>query len=136
MKTTIKKTTKLFLMLIIALTFSCSAEDGAIGPAGANGADGIDGIDGNANVTSVLFESFVLVIGDNNFAVPELTQEIYDTGFVYSYARNPAASVWEEIPISNNGSIQLETVISVGNVKLKSTFNQTADIRFVLVASN
>lgn len=45
------------LLVLSALLFSCSGEDGATGPAGPPGADGTDGADGNANVIVFHFGS-------------------------------------------------------------------------------
>ncbi len=136
MKNVISKTKYVLMALIMVTAFSCSPEDGADGAQGPAGPAGQDGQDGNANVTSVFFANFNLVTGTNDVSVPEITQEIFDSGFVYSYVRLPGASIWEEIPISSNGSVQLETIIEVGNVRLESTFTQTLDLRFVIVASS
>lgn len=50
MKKLISKSKYVVLALIVALTFSCSAEDGADGEQGPQGEQGVAGTDGNANV--------------------------------------------------------------------------------------
>ncbi|WP_103071285.1 collagen-like protein [Aquimarina sediminis] len=151
MKTKKLKLQYFFLAVITLLTFSCSdGEDGAVGPAGpqgeqgtdgqdgTNGQDGTDGENGNANVVSVLFEDQTISNGDNVFDIPELTQEIFDNGFVFGYVTVTGNDYWETLPISSGGDIILEIdKIEVGKATLRATFNQSnLRLRFVLVASS
>ena len=90
--------TKILVLLLtcIALTFattSCS-KDGDTGPAGPagidgvdgqDGADGVDGTNGNANVVSVLVPGVDITIGRNTISLPELTEDIFNNGFVIGY---------------------------------------------------
>lgn len=153
-----KTTMKLFLfafMVISLITTACS-KDGETGPAGiagtngadgmdgtdgVNGADGVDGAagqDGNANVTSVLFEDQTISDGTNVFAVPQLTQAIYDTGIVYAYVTVNGNDYWEVLPLSSSQQIILEIDrIAIGEITLRATFNQSnLRLRFVLVEGN
>jgi len=105
MKTTIK-IYAIAVVLLTLVTTACSkdGETGPIGPQGqqgqdgqdgSNGQDGQNGQDGNANV--IYSEWFTVVqedwdgLGSNKldytFDVPELTQEIEDTGTVLIYHR-------------------------------------------------
>ncbi len=131
---------KLMVMALGAiLILSCSGDDGEDGIDGINGIDGVDGADGadgNANVVSVLVSGVDIVIGDNTIDLPELTQDIFDTGFVIGYTRVPAnTDSWESLPVVIGSEVRLDfTEIQVGSVILESTFNQTLNFRFVLVA--
>lgn len=129
-----------FLMGCLIMT-ACSPEDGADGAAGPQGlqgtagTDGLDGQDGNANVSSVLLQNVAIVVGNNNFDIPELTQDILDNGLVYAYAQTLSSTFWEPLPIATGGSIILDIDrIFVGSVQLTATFSQNLNIRFVLVA--
>ncbi len=137
------------IALILVLT-SCSAEDGVDGINGINGANGVQGVtgvtgatgnpgqDGNANVVSVLFENQTLLIGDNVFDIPELTQEIFDTGLVHVYATRTGSSYWEILPISSGGQIVIKVhQIRVGRVILRTT-EEVFDVvfKFILVEGN
>tara|TARA_R110002050_G_scaffold204522_4_gene340244 strand:- start:179527 stop:180027 length:501 start_codon:yes stop_codon:yes gene_type:complete len=140
MKNTFVKT-KLFLMGICAvLTLSCSSEDGndgAIGPQGIQGEQGPDGEDGNANVTSILFEDQTILIGNNDFAIPQLTQEIFDNGVVLAYLKGTDGS-WQPLPLIQEGNIALDIDrISVGNIRLTATFTSlNLNFRFILIKGN
>ena len=140
-KTTITKTKYVLLALLVAFSFSCSPEDGndgAIGPAGTNGVDGANGTDGNANVVSVLIENQAVSTGITTFSVPELTQDIFDTGVVYGYVTVNGNDYWETIPIVSGGSVMLDIdSIRVGEIDIETTFNQSGlNFRFILVASS
>ena len=52
MKHFIRKFKLVMAAMLIVLAFSCSAEDGAIGPAGPAGTNGVDGADGENNGTN------------------------------------------------------------------------------------
>ena len=151
MKTSILRFKYFFLSMLFAFALSCSTEDGedgAIGPQGiegpagidgtdgADGADGADGQDGNANVVSVLVSGVSIITGTNTVALPELTQDIFDTGVVFGYVTvSGNTSRWESIPVVIGGSVVLDiTEIQVGNVILDSTFDQVLDFRFVVVS--
>ena len=133
----------LFLMVIVGFV-SCKGEIGPIGPDGTdgtdgvNGTDGVDGEDGNANVTSVLLEGSAIVIGNNDYSVIELTQDIYDNGVVLGYAQLPAASFWETLPLvdpsTNLVMLDIDRIY-VGTIRLVSTFaNPNVNLRFILIA--
>ncbi|WP_103864530.1 collagen-like protein [Aquimarina sp. I32.4] len=151
MKTKKLKLQYFFLAIITLLTFSCSdGEDGAVGPTGpqgeqgvngqdgTNGQNGVDGQDGNANVVSVLFEDQTISNGDTVFDIPELTQEIFDTGLVYAYVTVTGNEYWETLPLSLGQEIILEIdKIEVGKATLRATFTQSnLRLRFILVASS
>jgi len=146
-----------FGLMILALTLtSCSPEDGADGSTGlqglqgaagadgvdgvdgADGADGADGVDGNANVSSRLFEAFPVAIGDNVFDVPEITQDILDNGFVHAYINVTGTDTWFAVPYSianATGTIDVNIdTITLSTVNLFSSFAQTLNVRFVVVA--
>tara|TARA_R110000868_G_scaffold289544_4_gene549772 strand:- start:295 stop:804 length:510 start_codon:yes stop_codon:yes gene_type:complete len=136
--------TKLFLMGVCAvLALSCSSEDGnegAIGPQGIQGEQGTagqDGEDGNANVTSILFEDQTILIGNNDFAIPQLTQEIFDNGVVLAYLKGTDGS-WQPLPLIQEGNIALDIDrISVGNIRLTATFTSlNLNFRFILIKGN
>ncbi len=104
MKTKKIKSQYIFLILIVLFSFSCSdGEDGAIGPAGPQGEQGVNGQDGNANVVSVLLEDQTISNGDTVFEIPELTQEIFDSGFVFAYVTVTGNDFWETLPLSIGG---------------------------------
>jgi len=144
------KTTMKFLMLVcitLAISITSCSKDGDTGPAGpagingqdgTDGMDGMDGQDGNANVSSVLVSGVDITIGTNTIMLPELTQDIFDAGFVIGYVTVPGSTTrWESIPVVVGGNVILDiTEIRVGNLLLESTFDQTLDFRFVVVAGN
>ncbi|WP_344924852.1 collagen-like protein [Aquimarina addita] len=150
MKTTLKFLTYFTMAFALIITsISCEGEDGmdgadgvqgvagADGADGQNGADGTDGEDGNANVISISFDAYAISTGQNEFEVPELTQEIYDNGFVYGYTTVNGNAFWETLPIVIGGETRLDIDrIEVGKIILTSLFDQTLDFRFVLVAGN
>ncbi|TSE06794.1 MULTISPECIES: hypothetical protein [Aquimarina] len=138
MKTKKVKSQYIFLILIVLFTFSCSdGEDGAIGPVGPQGEQGVNGQDGNANVVNVTIDDFDLEIGNNVIDIPELTQEIFDTGFVYGYVTVPGNTFWETLPLSLATDVALEIDrIEVGQLTLRSTFAQNLRFRFILVESS
>ncbi|WP_271770162.1 collagen-like triple helix repeat-containing protein [Aquimarina algiphila] len=142
MKTKKVKSQYIFLILIVLFTFSCSdGEDGAIGPAGPQGEQGVNGQngqDGNANVVSILLEDQTISNGDTVFDIPELTQEIFDSGFVFAYVTVTGNDYWETLPLSLGQDIILEIdQIEVGKVTLRSTFTQSnLRLRFILVESS
>lgn len=138
---TIMKFFKYGILVLILVLSACSAEDGVdgqIGPQGPAGADGANGQDGNANVVSVLFENQTISNGDNVFDIPQLTQEIFDTGIVYAYVTVTGNNYWEVLPLSLGQQIILEIdKIEVGKATLRATFNQSnLRLRFVLVEGN
>lgn len=133
----------LYAILLVGLT-ACSAEDGTDGTDGIDGMNGIDGTegpigqdgqDGNANVVSILFEDQTVVTGINTFTIPELTQEIFDTGVVYGYVTVTGNEYWEVMPLSLAGNIILEIDrIRIGELDIKTTFDQSnLRFRFVLI---
>ncbi|WP_400070380.1 hypothetical protein [Zobellia russellii] len=160
MKTKFKFFMSLIMVFSIAI-ISCS-KDGDVGPAGPQGAQGVQGVpgqdgadgvdgtdgtdgtngqdgeDGNANVVSVMFEDKDIVVGDNPFDMSELTQEIFDTGFVLGYARNPSNTFkWESLPIVISNEVRMDIdEIRVGGLIVHSIFNQTLSFRFILVEGN
>ncbi|MFK5877896.1 MAG: hypothetical protein QM478_00215 [Flavobacteriaceae bacterium] len=128
-----------FVLFLSFAVSSCSGDDGAMGPAGTDGADGTNGTDGNANVTSVIMLGESITIGYNNFAVSELTQDIYDSGVVLGYTTVSGNSFWETLPVISaaDHTVMLEIDrISIGTITLLSTFDQTLNFRFILIASN
>lgn len=138
MKHLVLKTKYVVLALLVALSFSCSPEDGEDGMDGAIGPAGPAGQDGNANVTSVLFENQTINNGDTVFNIPELTQDIFDHGIVYAYVTVTGNDYWEVLPLSLSQDIILEIDrIEVGSATLRATFTQSnLRLRFVLVAAN
>ena len=129
------KTMKIFAYTFLAIFLtlaSCSGEDGIDG---AQGEQGVPGEDGNANVTSVLFDSIDITIGENNFDIPEITQDIYENGLVMIYAQNPDDTIWLPLPIiDGSGNIQLKfNTMSLGAVQVISILNATINIRFVII---
>lgn len=113
-KTNTMKKASLFLVLSIFL-FNCSpedGEDGAIGPQGEQGIAGLNGQDGNngeqgpqgeqgeTGTANVIYSSWIAnnfpepPILDNraNFTIeiPELTDEIKNSGLIQVYARRPS----------------------------------------------
>ncbi len=141
-----KKTMKLFGIAFMALSLtltSCSKDgddglDGAQGEQGipgTDGQDGEDGEDGNANVTSLLLEDQTISTGDNVYDVSELTQEIFDTGFVFAYVTVNGNDYWETLPLSISQQIILEIdKIELGRITLRSTFTQSnLRLRFIFV---
>ncbi len=137
---TIMKFSKYGILVLILFLSACAEDgvDGQIGPQGPAGADGANGQDGNANVVSVLFENQTISNGDNVFDIPELTQEIFDTGIVYAYVTVTGNNYWEVLPLSIGQQIILEIdKIEVGKATLRATFNQSnLKLRFVLVEGN
>ena len=145
MKTIISRFRYFFLSTLLVFALSCSTEDGedgAPGPqgiqgtAGVDGQDGQDGEDANANVVSVFLPGVSITEGTNNIVLPELTQDIFDNGFVVGYvtvAGNTTA--WETIPVVVAGEVILDiTRIRVGSLDLDARFDQVLDFRFILVA--
>ncbi|KAA1246311.1 hypothetical protein [Aquimarina sp. RZ0] len=139
MKTKMKFLT--YFILVFALVFtstSCEGEDGMDGINGVDGeigAQGPAGQDGNANVLSVLLENQTINNGDTVFDIPQLTQEIYDTGIVYAYVTVTGNDYWEVLPLSLGQQIILEIdQIEIGKITLRATFTQSnLRLRFVLV---
>ncbi|WP_299891986.1 hypothetical protein [uncultured Lacinutrix sp.] len=133
MKNLVLKTKYLVMSLIVTFTLSCSPEDGEQDPQGEQGAPGLDG---NANVTSVLFEDQTINTGDNLFNIPELNQDIFDNGIVYTYVTVTGNDYWETLPLSLGGDTILEIDrIEVGSATLRATFTQSnLRLRFILVA--
>ena len=138
MKIILLKLKPLFFVLFIILSFSCSPEDGEDGEIGPQGPAGIYGIDGNANVISVLFENQTINTGDNEFMIPELTQDIFDDGFVFAYVTVTGNDYWETLPLSLGQDIILEIdKIEVGQATIRATFTQSnLKLRFILVEGN
>ena len=141
MKNSILKLVVLALCTILVL--SCSGEDGEDGVPGLQGiegpagADGADGVDGNANVVSVFIPEVAITVGRNTIMIPELTEDIFNNGYVIGYVTvSGNTNVWETIPvIVGAGDVALDiTQIRVGELFLDSTFDQVLDFRFILVA--
>ncbi|TVZ52186.1 hypothetical protein [Dokdonia sp. Hel_I_53] len=137
---TLKKLTYLTFVVLSLFTTACSddGEDGMDGIDGIDGEQGPAGEDGNANVSSILLENQTITTGNTIIDIPELTQEIYDTGIVYAYVTVTGNEYWEVLPLSSSGSIILEIDrIEVGRVTLRSTFTQSnLRLRFVLMEGN
>lgn len=142
------KTIKFFTYAVVVLFLglaSCSTDGedgmdgmdgapGAQGVAGEDGADGQNGEDGNANVASVTFNAYSIVIGNNEFSIPEITQDIYDNGLVMGYVTVNGNDFWETMPIVSSGSVILDVDrIYLGGLRVVSTFNQTVNFRFVII---
>ncbi len=128
------KTKYMLLALIIALTLSCSPEDGEIGPQGLAGKDGKDG---NANVTSVILEDVSLLAGTNKFSIPELTRDFVNNGLVLGYAGQ--ASAWYTMPVidhSDNSTIIDISLLTDGEIRIYSKVDISTDLRFVLIEGN
>jgi len=130
-KNAILKTKYVLLALIIGLTFSCSPEDGEIGP------QGLAGEDGNANVTSIIIEDVSLQVGiSNHFSIPELTRDIVNNGVVIGYVGQ--ASAWEPLPlIQNDSKIIAINLLTDGQIRVYSKIDiSNIDLRFVLIEGN
>lgn len=157
MRTILSKTNYLLLSLLVILAFSCSAEDGATGPEGPQGVQGAQGPQGekgdkgdpgdsgDSGVVSVVLEDQTLSLGENEFSVPQLTQDIFDNGLVYAYITGDP-TIWLSLPVSqlqNLGTDEepilasvtvVEMVgIEVGKVIISSIVEGVTDVRFVLV---
>jgi hypothetical protein len=86
------------LLVLSALMFSCSGEDGATGPAGPAGADG------NANVTVFQFGSVTTTTGNINYTLL-VSQGLIDSSLVLGYY-NPsteAPTAWYPVPGLGSG---------------------------------
>jgi len=123
MKTKFFSLQSVFFILIIFGLVACKGEIGPPGADGIDGIDGIDGVDGvdgengndgvdgedgedgedgNANIISSdwfvpAWEADVLYSVNNQSAtidIPELTQEVFDSGVVLAYWKNNAGHVW------------------------------------------
>ncbi len=80
------------ILVLAAFMFSCSGEDGAIGPAGPAGADG------NANVVSYQFASQTTTTGTIIYEFAA-TQGFVDSCLILGYFKTTAGSVtWYPIP--------------------------------------
>ncbi len=131
MRNVILRTKYVLLALIIALTFSCSPEDGEIGP------QGLAGEDGNANITSIIMEDVSLHVGgSNNFNIPELTRDIVNNGVVFGYVGQ--ASAWEPLPlIQNDSEIIAINLLTDGQIRIYSKIDiSKIDLRFVIIEGN
>lgn len=158
MKTILSKTNYFLLALLVVLAFSCSAEDGATGPAGPQGEQGAQGPQGeqgeqglpgegsDTGVVSVTLEDQALSLGENEFSVPQLTQDIFDNGLVYVYITGDP-TIWLSLPVSQLQNLGTEeepvlasvTVVEmvgmeVGKVIISSLVEGVTNIRFVLVS--
>ena len=115
-----------FALGVIAMAF-CSPEDGKTGPAGPQGEQGIPGEDGNANViysdwfalgtytdkhTGYINSTTVAIVYE--FDVPELTQEIFDKGFVSVYFSG--SGILRELPTNPLGKVFIEHFIEPGKL--------------------
>lgn len=129
------KNTLLFLFMVSAIVCTSCSSDGEDGMDGEQGIPGQDGQDGNANVVSVLLENQTINNGDTVFDIPQLTQEIYDTGIVYAYVTVTGNDYWEVLPLSLSQDIILEIDrIEVGRITLRATFTQSdLRLRFILI---
>lgn len=133
MKTTMKFLTYCMIAFTLVLT-SCDGEDGMDGAEGPQGITGTDGQDGNANVVSVSFNAYDIEIGQNEFDIPELTQEIFDHGVVLGYVTVDGNPFWETLPLVISEDVPLDIDrIEVGKITLTATFTQTLNFRFVLI---
>jgi len=138
MKNAILKTKYVVLALSILFTFSCSPEDGEMGPEGPAGQDG------NANVTTVILRGQSLspqsII---DFDVPQLTQDIFDKGLVYVYVDDSPSTgenSWRILPIirfSGEKLVDLQE-IKVGQIVIVN-YTKTpliVDFKIVLIEGN
>ena len=129
-----------YLFLIgfaFAATACFNSLDGPQGPPGPPGIDGRDGVDGNANVSSIkysiLADDWVEVgtPGENNFyllldlTVPEITEDINESGLVLAYFRANDQDPWTALPF---------TFIS-HDPEYTETFDFTYEIGFVTLFS-
>ena len=93
----------------------------------------------------MLLADQTLVLGENEFNVPQLTQDIFNNGLVYAYITGDS-SIWLSLPVSqlqNLGTDEepvlasvtvVEMVgIEVGKVLLSSLVEGVTDVKFVLV---
>jgi len=140
-----KNAIKILMLACMSLSISmisCTKEGpegpaGPAGPAGINGTDGVDGMNGNANVVSVIFNDRLIEVGLNDFVVPQITQEIFDTGLVLGYVTVSGNEFWETIPVVVGGNVILDLDrIRLGGLSLTSTFTQTLNFRFIIIASS
>ncbi|WP_343766323.1 collagen-like protein [Gangjinia marincola] len=133
----------LIAMMAIAVSFtttSCDAEDGEDGIDGVDGQQGPQGIpgeDGNANVISVVFNDVDISIGNNIIDIPEITQEVVDSGVVLGYVTCCGNDFWETLPLVISTEVRLDIDrIGLEYLRLVSTFNQTLNFRFIIIPSN
>lgn len=127
----------LFLMLLgLTALLSCKGEQGDPGPAGVagtNGVDGTNGADGNANIknyaTTINSTDWV---GSNltrkaTISVPNITQEILNTGLIMVYTQDAFSSQWYATPfsvaINANTTWSYHYVADVGQIVYHSTSN-------------
>ncbi len=90
MKNVISKTKYVLMALIIAVTFSCSPEDGADGAQGAQGPagqDGTNGTNGNANVQTYTFDTSAQDGSVWNINASQLTQDVLDNDVILTYLK-------------------------------------------------
>ena len=88
-------------------------------------------------MVSVFVPEISIVSGRNTITIPELTEDIFNNGFVIGYTTvSGNTNIWESIPvILRSGDVVLDiTQIRVGELDLDSTINDFLDFRFVLVA--
>lgn len=132
LKTTILKTKYILLALFVAFSFSCSPEDGDLGPIGpagvdgingadgADGADGSDGSDGNANVQTFSYDATAFAGSWDNVAIPELTQNVLDNDLITGYLTSNGTT-WVPIPCPYDSyafSFSVHVALYVGNFVL------------------
>lgn len=142
------KTSRLFmyLLMVFAITLTACSDDGEdgmdgmdgapgiAGQDGADGQDGEDGEDGNANVMSVTINDFSIVDGANDITIPQVTQDIVDSGLVLGYVTVSGNAFWETIPVVTGGSVILDIDrIFLETVRLTATFSQTLNFRFLII---
>ncbi len=134
-KNVILKTKYVLLALSMVSAFSCSPEDGEMGPEGSAGQDG------NANVTSVIFRDISLPQNSTTtFNVPELTQEILDKGLVTVHINlNTTAGyeLWSPLPVVFFDKIVKVAEIRVGEIDIQNrSIPLVGHLKVVLIAGN
>ena len=152
MKHFIRKFKLVLAAMLIVLAFSCSSEDGAIGPAGpagtngvdgngtngtdgTNGEDGENGEDGNANVITTAWQEITFpatwdINDEARFAIADIriTQDVIDNYALLGYVRFTNASrVASSIPfISLGQDYQIHDAMIVGEYVCTALVNDIA----------
>jgi hypothetical protein len=124
------KFTPLLLCIAVAITlFSCTKQGpaGPMGQAGFQGQPGVQGPagpQGDTGTANVIYSSWNNSFSGNNgiWAIPELTQNIIDSGLVLVYAKELSTVI--ALPYSiPQSSYYVVDLISVGQIQLSSSTN-------------
>ena len=97
------------VLLLSILLYSCK-KDGPAGPAGATGPKGSTGATGGINYktiykNTILNWTTVNNHWESNFMIPEITQAVFDSGYVeVAFRPLPTGSVWTQLPYSYQGN--------------------------------